>query len=69
MKKKVIILLFAVFLFPVLMHSQAGYQLTGEQKAWLTKANRHEKTDGFICISKALRKNVVSSMDIYLQKK
>jgi hypothetical protein len=43
MKKKVIILLFAVFLFPVLMHSQAGYQLTGEQKAWLTKANRHEK--------------------------
>jgi hypothetical protein len=43
MKKKVIILLFAVFLFPVLTHSQTGYQLTSEQKAWLTKANRHEK--------------------------
>jgi len=43
MKKKVIILLFAVLLFPVLTHSQTGYQLTGEQKAWLTKANRHEK--------------------------
>jgi uncharacterized protein YdeI (BOF family) len=43
MKKKVIILLLSVFIFPTLVQSQTGNQLTNEQKAWLLKANRHEK--------------------------
>lgn len=41
--KKTILLLLVVFVCSALTHSQTGYQLTGEQKAWLTKANRHEK--------------------------
>jgi hypothetical protein len=43
MKKHVIILLLAVFIFNVSAHSQADSQLTNEQKTWLSKANRHEK--------------------------
>jgi hypothetical protein len=41
--KKTVLLLLVVFVCSVLTHSQTGYQLTSEQKAWLTKANRHEK--------------------------
>ena len=41
--KKTILLLLVVFVCSALTHSQTGYQLTSEQKAWLTKANRHEK--------------------------
>jgi hypothetical protein len=43
MKKKVIILLVAVCTFSTIVSSQANYQLTNEQKTWLSKANRHEK--------------------------
>ena len=43
MKKHVIILLLAVFIFNVSAHSQADSQLTNEQKSWLSKAYRHEK--------------------------
>ena len=41
--KKTVLLLLVVFVCSALTHSQTGYQLTSEQKAWLTKANRHEK--------------------------
>jgi hypothetical protein len=41
--KKVILLLLAVFVYSALVRSQTVNQLTSEQKAWLTKANRHEK--------------------------
>ncbi len=41
--KKIILLLFAVFTYPILVHAQTGNQLSNEQKTWLSKANRHEK--------------------------
>jgi len=43
MKKIVIILLISVFICTTLVYSQTNNQLTNEQKAWLSKANRHEK--------------------------
>ncbi len=43
MKKKVIILLLSALLYPAWGQSQTANQLTNEQKAWLSKANRHEK--------------------------
>jgi hypothetical protein len=43
MKKKVIILLLAVFICNISVQSQANNQLTNDQKTWLSKANRHEK--------------------------
>ena len=43
MKKKVIILLLSVFICSTLVRSQINYQLTNEQKTWLSKANTHEK--------------------------
>lgn len=43
MKKKAVILLLLIFIFPVFAQGQTGKQLTGEQKTWLSKANRHEK--------------------------
>ena len=43
MKKKIIIMLLAVFICSVDILSQTNYQLTNEQKTWLSKANRHEK--------------------------
>ncbi len=44
MKKKAVILLLLMFIFPVFIQGQTtGKQLTGEQKTWLSKANRHEK--------------------------
>jgi hypothetical protein len=47
MKKKAVILLFLVFVFSALIHGQANNFPTNEQKAWLSKANRHEK-EGWI---------------------
>jgi hypothetical protein len=41
--KKVIILLLAVFICSTVVRSQTNFQLTNEQKTWLSKANRHEK--------------------------
>jgi hypothetical protein len=41
--KKIILLLLAVYICSALVRSQTVNQLTSEQKAWLTKANRHEK--------------------------
>ena len=43
MKKKVIILLLTVLICTDLVRSQSIYQLTIEQKTWLSKANRHER--------------------------
>jgi hypothetical protein len=43
MKKKAIFLLLTVFICNISVHGQAYNQLTNEQKAWLSKANRHEK--------------------------
>jgi hypothetical protein len=43
MKKKVIILLLTVLICTDLVRSQSIYQLTSEQKTWLSKANRHER--------------------------
>jgi hypothetical protein len=43
MNKKIIFLLITVFICAPLVRSQINNQLTNEQKAWLTKANRHEK--------------------------
>jgi len=47
MKKKVIILLLSVFIFPTVARCQINDQLTDEQKTCLSKANRHEK-EGWI---------------------
>ena len=47
MKKKVTILLLALFICSALLHSQTDSRLTAEQKSWLAKANRHER-DGWI---------------------
>jgi hypothetical protein len=47
MKKKVLLLLFAVSIYSSLARSQAKDQLSIEQKEWISKANRHEK-DGWI---------------------
>jgi hypothetical protein len=44
MKKHLIILLLAVFVYDFTAYCQAGNQLTNEQKTWLSKANRHEKS-------------------------
>jgi hypothetical protein len=43
MKKKIIIILLSFFICPIVIQSQTNYQLTNEQKTWLSKANRHEK--------------------------
>jgi len=43
MNKKAIILLLSVFICSTFVNSQNANQLTNEQKAWLSKANRHEK--------------------------
>lgn len=43
MKKKLIILFLSVLVSSALVHGQTNYQLTNEQKTWLSKANRHEK--------------------------
>ncbi|MGC1392047.1 MAG: C45 family peptidase [Bacteroidales bacterium] len=43
MKKKAIFLLLTVFICNISVHGQAYNKLTNEQKAWLSKANRHEK--------------------------
>jgi Phospholipase B len=43
MKKPAFILLLVAFIFNISAQSQATNQLTNEQKAWLSKANRHEK--------------------------
>jgi hypothetical protein len=47
MNKKLVILLLSFFVFSTIVNSQTGNQLTKEQKAWLSKANRHEK-EGWI---------------------
>ena len=44
MKKKVVLLLSMVFICSLGVRSQTNYQLTNEQNAWLSKANRHEKS-------------------------
>jgi len=44
MKKKVALLLSMVFICSLGVRSQTNYQLTNEQNAWLSKANRHEKS-------------------------
>lgn len=44
MKKKVIVLFSIIFIFSLGVRSQTNYQLTNEQNAWLSKANRHEKS-------------------------
>jgi hypothetical protein len=49
MNKKIVILLLLVFITTTLVHSQTNNQLTTEKKAWLTKANRHEK-NGWIIV-------------------
>jgi hypothetical protein len=41
--KRVTILLLAVFICTIFVNSQTVSQLTSEQKAWLSKANLHEK--------------------------
>jgi Phospholipase B len=43
MRKRIIILAATVFVFSALVQSQVKDQLSNEQKAWLSKANRHEK--------------------------
>jgi hypothetical protein len=43
MKKNVIILILSIFICSTLVRSQTNYQLTNEQKTWLSKANRYEK--------------------------
>jgi hypothetical protein len=43
MNKIIVILLLSVFTGNLFIHGQADSQLTNEQKAWLSKANRHEK--------------------------
>src|SRR5674536_68685 len=43
MKKKLVLLLLAVLIYSSLAHSQNNFQLTNEQRSWLSKANRHEK--------------------------
>jgi hypothetical protein len=49
MYKKVVVLLLSVLICSALVHSQTSNQLTNEQKAWLSKANRHEK-NGWIVV-------------------
>lgn len=44
MKKKVVVLFSIIFIFSLGVRSQTNYQLTNEQNAWLSKANRHEKS-------------------------
>ncbi len=44
MKKKVVLLLSMVFICSLGVRSQTNYQLTNVQNAWLSKANRHEKS-------------------------
>lgn len=43
MKKKILILLMLVFSYPTFVYTQTNYQLTNEQKIWLSKADRHDK--------------------------
>ena len=43
MNRKVIGLLFGIFFISLLAQGQADNHLTNDQKAWLSKANRHEK--------------------------
>jgi hypothetical protein len=43
MKRIVVIFLISVFTGNILIHGQANNQLSNDQKAWLLKANRHEK--------------------------
>ncbi len=44
MKKKVIILLLFVFFSSIMTRGQTFDRLSNEQKTWISKANRHEKT-------------------------
>ncbi len=43
MKKKVLVLLLSLLAGNIFIYGQSGNQLTNEQKACLSKANRHEK--------------------------
>jgi hypothetical protein len=43
MKRIALIFLLSVFTGNILVHGQANNQLSNDQKAWLLKANRHEK--------------------------
>ena len=43
MKKKLIILLLSIFICSTIVRSQTNYQLTNEQKSWLSKADSYEK--------------------------
>ena len=43
MNKKLIVLILSIFIYSSLAHSQNNFQLTNEQRSWLSKANRHEK--------------------------
>ena len=49
MKRIVVIFLISVFTGNILVHGQANNQLSNDQKAWMLKANRHEK-NGWIYI-------------------
>ena len=43
MKRIALIFLLSVLTGNILVHGQANNQLSNDQKAWLLKANRHEK--------------------------
>jgi hypothetical protein len=43
MKKNLIILLLSIFICSTIVRSQTNYQLTNEQKSWLSKADSYEK--------------------------
>ena len=47
MKKRVLSLIIQVFLFSLFVYGKSDYQLSSEQKRWLSRANRHEK-EGWI---------------------
>jgi hypothetical protein len=49
MKNRIFVLVLAVLLSPIMAIGQTGNQLSDQQKAWLSKANRHEKA-GWIYI-------------------